>query len=87
MVRVSDDGNEESLYHTCDFLINANGHYSLKNIPDLPGLKGYTGQQVHMHDLRHIGDIKAEKILVAGVSYGAYDLVAQLLFDFPQNFD
>ena len=39
-----------------------------------------------MHDLRHIGDIKAEKVLVAGVSYGAADLIGQLLNDFPHNF-
>ena len=58
----------------------------MKNIPNLPGLKDYTGEQIHMHDLRNIGDVKAKKILVLGGSFGAIDLVWQLLFDFSHNF-
>ena len=40
-----------------------------------------------MHDLRNVGDIKAKKVLVVGGGFGGVDLVWQLLFGFPDNFE
>ena len=73
-MKVGEEGKEQSLYCTCDFLVNANGHESVKNIPNLPGIHSYEGGHLHMHDLRNVAEIKAKEVMVVGSGFGGNDL-------------
>jgi len=62
-----------------DYVVVANGHYSLPNVPTFPGIETFNGRILHSHDYRNASEFKNQHVLVVGGSYSAEDISLQLI--------
>lgn len=74
------EGNEEEWYQEeFDAVIIANGHYTVPNIPHIPGLaeynKKYPGIIIHSKSYRDPKIFKDKKVLVVGGSFSSANLL------------
>lgn len=60
-----------------DWVVCANGHFSVPNVPEWPGFDHFEGRILHSHDFRDAMEFKGKDILMIGTSYSAEDIVSQ----------
>ncbi|KAI5967509.1 hypothetical protein KGF57_000349 [Candida theae] len=65
------DGNKSSWYsQSFDYVVVANGHYTLPYIPNIPGLADYNERfpdsLIHAKSFRHLDEFKDKRVLVVG---------------------
>ncbi len=60
-----------------DYVIAANGHFSVPNVPDFDGINTFTGSVIHAHDFRNADDYAGRDLLIVGASYSAEDIALQ----------
>lgn len=52
-----------------DAVICATGNYHEPNLPDLPGLETYPGDQLHCHNFRNNASYKGKTVLIVGAAF------------------
>ena len=72
-----DLAKDETTTEEFDYVVVATGHFSVPNIPELPGIDGFPGRVLHSHDFRDALEFKGRDILVVGSSYSAEDVGLQ----------
>ncbi len=60
-----------------DYVVVANGHFSIPNTPDFPGFETFLGRVLHSHDFRDAVEFAGKHILIIGTSYSAEDIGSQ----------
>ena len=60
-----------------DYVIVANGHFSVPFIPEYPGMKAFPGRIMHSHDFRDAEEFRDKNVVVLGSSYSAEDVALQ----------
>lgn len=60
-----------------DYVIVASGHFSVPNLPSIPGIEEFTGRIMHSHDFRDAVGFKGQKMLLVGNRYSAEDIALQ----------
>lgn len=60
-----------------DYVVVANGHFSVPNIPQFKGFENFNGRILHAHDFRDALEFKGKDILLVGSSYSAEDIGSQ----------
>jgi trimethylamine monooxygenase len=60
-----------------DWVVVANGHFSVPNVPYFPGIETFPGRVMHAHDFRSADEFKGKDLLVVGASYSAEDIALQ----------
>lgn len=60
-----------------DYVVVANGHFSVPNVPHFPGFETYLGRVLHAHDFRDAVEFKGKDVLIVGSSYSAEDIGSQ----------
>jgi len=60
-----------------DYVIVANGHFSVPNIPYFEGVETFPGRVLHGHDFREAREFAGKRLLVVGASYSAEDIALQ----------
>ncbi|KAK2565759.1 Senecionine N-oxygenase [Acropora cervicornis] len=62
-----------------DFVVVANGHFSVPNMPFFPGVDQFLGRVIHSHDFRNASHFKGKRVLVVGAGLSAEDIALQCL--------
>ena len=57
-----------------DYVIVANGHFSVPFIPEYPGMKAFPGRIMHSHDFRDAEEFRDKNVVILGSSYSAEDV-------------
>lgn len=60
-----------------DYVIVANGHFSVPNVPHFEGIEKFPGRVMHGHDFRDAQEFAGKNLLVVGASYSAEDIALQ----------
>ena len=60
-----------------DYVVVANGHFSIPNAPHFPGFDTFLGRVLHAHDFRDAVEFADKDILIIGGSYSAEDIGSQ----------
>ena len=60
-----------------DYVIVANGHFSVPNAPHFEGFDTFNGRVLHAHDFRDALEFKGKDLLLIGTSYSAEDIGSQ----------
>ena len=60
-----------------DYVVVANGHFSVPNAPHFAGFDTFNGRVLHAHDFRDALEFKGKDILIIGTSYSAEDIGSQ----------
>ncbi|SDI71353.1 NAD(P)-binding domain-containing protein [Pseudomonas panipatensis] len=76
-VSVHDYANDVSETAEFDYVVNACGHFSTPNVPELPGFQSFGGRILHAHDFRDALEFKGKDVLIVGASYSAEDIGSQ----------
>lgn len=83
-----ESGEQKLVFDSADYLVNANGLFSKMHQPLYPGInENFKGKHIHMHNVRKLEEIKGKKIMVVGAGMGGMDIVWQLIFNYPTNFE
>jgi len=76
-VTYRDKKNATSSTDIFDYVIVANGHFSVPFIPEYPGMKAFPGRIMHSHDFRDAEEFRNKNVVVLGSSYSAEDVALQ----------
>jgi trimethylamine monooxygenase len=60
-----------------DYVIVANGHFSVPHVPYFEGVETFPGRVLHAHDFRAANEFAGKDILMVGASYSAEDIGTQ----------
>ena len=60
-----------------DYVVVANGHFSVPNAPHFAGFDTFNGRVLHAHDFRDALEFKDKDLLLIGTSYSAEDIGSQ----------
>lgn len=60
-----------------DYVIVANGHHSVPNVPDYPGVENFKGKTLHSYYFRNASEFKGKTILIIGNSISGEDIAVQ----------
>lgn len=60
-----------------DYVVVANGHFSVPNVPYFKGFESFNGRVLHAHDFRDALEFKDKDLLLIGTSYSAEDIGSQ----------
>lgn len=63
---------------TADTVINATGTWDSPYIPHYPGIDGYAGVQLHIHDYRDAERFRGRRVLVVGAGTSALQSIQEL---------
>ncbi|EAR84952.1 flavin-binding monooxygenase-like protein (macronuclear) [Tetrahymena thermophila SB210] len=83
----SDDYTKNSRYLQADYVIIANGHYSVPNYPYIPNKDVFKAQTLHTHNYRenHIQDFQNKHLVIYGCGFSSQDIFYILLKKTPEN--
>ncbi|XP_036366120.1 flavin-containing monooxygenase FMO GS-OX-like 2 isoform X1 [Octopus sinensis] len=73
-----EDSSAPSTSETYDSVVVCNGHYSIPNIPEIPGLKQFEGSFLHSHDYRVPEVFKGKTVLCLGGGASGIDIAMDL---------
>ena len=76
-VTAHDLTNDREYAEEFDYVVVANGHFSVPNVPHFEGFSTFNGRVLHAHDFRDAMEFKDKDILVIGTSYSAEDIGSQ----------
>ena len=62
---------------TFDYVVVANGHFSVPFIPEFEGIDSFPGRVMHAHDFRDAREFAGRDIVIVGGSYSAEDIALQ----------
>ncbi|CAA2138860.1 MULTISPECIES: NAD(P)-binding domain-containing protein [Methylobacterium] len=62
-----------------DYVVVANGHFSVPNVPSFEGLEFFPGRVMHAHDFRVADEFAGKRLLMIGASYSAEDIGTQCI--------
>ena len=62
-----------------DYVVVANGHFSVPNVPSFEGLEQFPGRVMHAHDFRVADEFAGKHLLMIGASYSAEDIGTQCI--------
>ncbi|XP_068692248.1 trimethylamine monooxygenase-like [Montipora foliosa] len=60
-----------------DYIVVANGHYSVPMMPFFPGIDRFSGRVIHSHDFRNASHFKDKRVLLVGAGLSAEDIALQ----------
>ena len=60
-----------------DYVVVANGHFSVPNVPSFEGMERFPGRVMHSHDFRAADEFAGKRMLIIGGSYSAEDIGIQ----------
>ena len=73
------EGDKDLPPEKFDYVIVANGHFSVPNVPYFTGIEKFPGRVLHSHDFRNASQFKGKTVLMVGSSYSAEDIAIQCL--------
>lgn len=76
-VTAHDLKNDAVCTENFDYVVVANGHFSVPNMPYFQGFDTFNGRVLHAHDFRDALEFKGRDILIIGTSYSAEDIGSQ----------
>ena len=65
-VTYRDKKNDTSSTDVFDYVVVANGHFSVPFIPEYPGMKAFPGRIMHSHDFRDAEEFREQKCCCFG---------------------
>jgi len=71
---IDDDRTETEMF---DWVVVANGHFSVPHVPTFDGIESFTGRVMHGHDFRDALEFKDKHVVIVGGSYSAEDISLQ----------
>lgn len=71
---IADDQTEVEQF---DWVVVANGHFSVPNVPTFDGIESFTGRVLHGHDFRDAREFEDKHVIIVGASYSAEDISLQ----------
>ena len=77
LVSAVDLVNDRTTTEEFDYVVVANGHFSIPNVPHFDGFDRFNGRILHAHDFRDAVEFKDRDILIVGTSYSAEDIASQ----------
>ncbi len=77
LVSAVDLVNDQTTTEEFDYVVVANGHFSIPNVPHFDGFDRFNGRILHAHDFRDAVEFKDRDILIVGTSYSAEDIASQ----------
>jgi len=77
LVRVVDLLNQKDAEELFDYVVVANGHFSVPNLPTFAGIETFPGRVIHGHDFRDAAEFQGQRLLIVGASYSAEDIALQ----------
>jgi trimethylamine monooxygenase len=69
--------NDHEYEEKFDYVVVANGHFSVPNVPHFEGFSTFNGRVLHAHDFRDAMEFSDKNILLIGTSYSAEDIGSQ----------
>ena len=69
--------NDKVYHEDFDYVVVANGHFSVPNAPHFEGFDTFNGRILHAHDFRDALEFKDKDLLIIGTSYSAEDIGSQ----------
>ncbi|KAL4485421.1 hypothetical protein ABPG72_008289 [Tetrahymena utriculariae] len=83
----SDDYTQNSRYLQADYVIVANGHYSVPNIPYIPNKDIFKAETFHTHQYREnlIQKFQNKHLVIYGCGFSSQDIFYILLKKTPEN--
>lgn len=76
-VRVKDLKVDQERTEEFDSVIVCTGHFSVPNMPFIPGIDRFPGRVLHSHDFRQAREFAGKDLLIIGSSYSAEDIALQ----------
>jgi trimethylamine monooxygenase len=76
-VHVEDLAEGDTREEEFDYVIVANGHFSIPKVPEYPGFQDFPGRIMHSHDFRSAREFAGQHLVVMGSSYSAEDIALQ----------
>lgn len=76
-LRVRDLVEDKSRDEAFDYVVVANGHFSVPNVPAFDGIDKFPGRVMHSHDFREAREFTGKRLLIVGSSYSAEDIALQ----------
>ena len=76
-VTAEDMKKRKTISEDFDYVIVANGHFSVPNVPRFEGVETFPGRVMHGHDFREAREFAGRRLLVVGASYSAEDIALQ----------
>ncbi|XP_024082101.1 senecionine N-oxygenase-like isoform X1 [Cimex lectularius] len=77
-VSVKDLTAEKEEEYIFDIVFICNGHYHTPMYPQIPGMKSFTGEQLHSHDYRRPDHFLGKRVLVIGAGPSGTDISLDL---------
>ncbi len=77
LVRAVDLLNQKDAEELFDYVVVANGHFSVPNLPTFTGIDNFPGRVIHGHDFRDAAEFQGQRLLIVGASYSAEDIALQ----------
>ena len=77
LVRAVDLLNQKDAEELFDYVVVANGHFSVPNLPTFSGIDNFPGRVIHGHDFRDAAEFQGQRLLIVGASYSAEDIALQ----------
>ena len=77
LVRAVDLLNQKDAEELFDYVVVANGHFSVPNLPTFVGIDNFPGRVIHGHDFRDAAEFQGQRLLIVGASYSAEDIALQ----------
>ncbi|KAL4438319.1 hypothetical protein ABPG74_009742 [Tetrahymena malaccensis] len=83
----NDDYTQNSRYLQADYVVVANGHYSVPNIPYIPNKDIFKAETIHTHNYRenHISKFQNKHLVIYGCGFSSQDIFYILLKKTPQH--
>lgn len=66
--------NRKTIEEEFDYVIVANGHFSVPNIPEVEGIEKFQGRMMHSHEFRDASEFENKVVLIVGGSHSAEDI-------------
>jgi trimethylamine monooxygenase len=76
-VTAKDLAKDEHQTEEFDYVVVANGHFSVPNVPYFEGMERFPGRVMHSHDFRAADEFARKRVLIIGGSYSAEDIGIQ----------
>lgn len=70
--------NKDAVTEVFDSVFVCNGHYSIPDMPNIPGQDTFTGEILHSHDFRHPEAFKDKRVLVLGAGASGQDIALDI---------
>lgn len=73
-VQVYDYNDNKTKNDEFDYVVVANGHFSVPNIPKIEGIEKFQGRILHAHEFRDAKEFTGQTVLIVGAGHSSEDI-------------